>query len=119
LTATGYTIGGPGGDAITRECAAGPAPQAPAAEAELGVIDLGDTVPARKQFRTEVLPAFQLEDAPAASGWSAAPSGAVEVEFDTAPAAAIGRSGLGEEFSPLDSGGIPSAAVLQARAQAQ
>lgn len=119
LTATGYTIGGPDGDSIMREVAAGPAPVAQPAEPEPGVIDLGDTIPARKQFRTEVLPAFQLEDAPAASGWSAAPSGAVEVAFDAAPAAAIGRSGMGEEFSPVDSGGTPSAAVLQARAQAQ
>ncbi|MGE0713482.1 MAG: hypothetical protein AB7N76_36400 [Planctomycetota bacterium] len=154
LASQGYVIGGDGADEIMAAVSGAPAttaaPGEPAGKAgsslaDSGEIDLGDVVPAqrgpgapaqRPPARTEMMPAFDFEEeskpaaaAPGGAGWSAKPSGAVEIDFGAgaamAPALDAGQGALfggggvfgGGDFQPVDSGMGPPPAAVQARVE--
>ncbi len=118
LVAAGYQLGGEGADRLTASL--GPLPPAPVAaprpaevptraarrpQVEDDVIDLGDVAPAkvpvrdRGAFKTDVLPAFELEQSDAR---------------DRQPTRVLGGPGGDEDFSPVDTGqGGPPAFLRQ------
>lgn len=121
LSSTGYEIGGPGGERIRADAArAKPTPKRPRGPDD-DVIDLDEPkrgagkkpAPGRQFQKTEILPAFKVDEATRESGeWTARPSkaafaglGAEESQVETS-----------DEYSPVDSGASAPPSFLSAAA---
>lgn len=117
LASTGYQIGGPGGERLSAEAARGTPTPRRAPKPDDDVIDLDDPAPgqrkkpaqpARPFQKTEILPAFKVEEGTRDSGeWSARPAAAFAAPEDG-----------GDDYSPLDQGSAAPPSFLAQQQQA-
>ena len=115
LARTGYQIGGPGGDKLRGEAARSAPTPARAKRPEDDVIDLDEPrgkKPARPFQKTEVLPAFKVEEGSSPdAAWSAQPG---KTPAALVPAALDEEPPTGD-YSPVDTGaGAPPAFLAAA-----